>query len=30
VAPASTTPEKLFCALVPVYSMPAGGVIRHS
>ena len=30
VAPASATPEKLFCPLLPVYSIPAGCVRRHS
>ena len=30
VAPARATPEKLFCALVPVFSMVAGWVRRHS
>ena len=28
VAPASPTPEKLLCALVPVQSMPAGCVMK--
>ncbi len=30
VTPASVTPETLFCALMPVYSMPAGCVRRHA
>jgi hypothetical protein len=28
VAPAGVTPEKLFCALVPVHSLPAGCVVK--
>jgi hypothetical protein len=28
--PAGTTPEKLFCTLIPVYSSPAGCVRRHA
>src|SRR5712691_5526418 len=30
VAPASATPEKLCCTLIPVYSMSAGCVRRHA